>query len=407
MNTHKGLSVRVFKASTLASNSYAPPTKLDVGHRSISGSDLRTTQGDEYFSDMDVNRKALVRADITKRSSLYSNPSTDPPMYERRRSSANYEIRPSTTQGTYFYERSISSKSDIYPSSDSSNTDEDSICDSPSSVTTNLSTVLPIGTTTTYQSAELTLRPSKPSSPSSPAVESFPVHIPTNNRTHDSMSSDDDGAALTTEPPYHSPLGFLEKTPSRRLPIPPASESSDDTVVSGSKSAVQERGIRPRVVSRSKGQRDSGVYPSVLANQYPSGNIESAGSALQVRFDSEIQEIPESRYAVPFSDNLQKDVDDQFDAQSQYLPHPPGLERYSHSKQGTPAYPVYHIPRRRGSDGDQTINMPSVSTNPPFVEHLRSSSAPPARSVRWNENLICPSPILASQRRQGWFNRRG
>jgi len=125
---------------------------------------------------------------------------------------------------------------------------------------------------------------------------------------------------------------------------------------------------------------------------------------LQVRFDSEVQEIPESRYAMPFSSSTRKDVGDQFDAQTPYLPHPPGLERYSHSQQGTP---VHHIPRRRGSDGDQTINMPSVSTNPPFVEHLRSSSAPPARSVRWNENLICPSPILASQRRQGWFNRRG
>ncbi|KAJ7155026.1 hypothetical protein C8R46DRAFT_1296086, partial [Mycena filopes] len=29
------------------------------------------------------------------------------------------------------------------------------------------------------------------------------------------------------------------------------------------------------------------------------------------------------------------------------------------------------------------------------------------RNVRWNENLVCPSPIFASQRRKGWFNRRG
>jgi hypothetical protein len=403
MNAHKGLSVRVFKASTLASNSYAAPAKLDVGYRSMSmsSSDSRTAQGDEYFSDVDTNRKALVRADVTKRSSLYSNPSSaDPPIYERRRSSANYEIRPSTTQGTYFYERSISSKSDNYPSSDSSNTDADSICDSPSSVTTNLSTAISIGTTTAFQSMELTVRPSKSSSPSSSAAESFPIHISTLNRTHDSMSSSDD----EVEPLHYSPLVFPEKTQPRRLRTPPTSESSDDTVVSGDKSTMQERAVRPRVMSRSKGQRDFTGVSSVLTNQYPSGKIESAGSALQVRFDSEVQEIPESRYAMPFSSSTRKDVGDQFDAQTPYLPHPPGLERYSHSQQGTP---VHHIPRRRGSDGDQTINMPSVSTNPPFVEHLRSSSAPPARSVRWNENLICPSPILASQRRQGWFNRRG
>ena len=29
------------------------------------------------------------------------------------------------------------------------------------------------------------------------------------------------------------------------------------------------------------------------------------------------------------------------------------------------------------------------------------------RCVRWNENLICPSPIPTHQRRKGWFNRRG
>ncbi|KAJ7446570.1 hypothetical protein FB451DRAFT_946102, partial [Mycena latifolia] len=29
------------------------------------------------------------------------------------------------------------------------------------------------------------------------------------------------------------------------------------------------------------------------------------------------------------------------------------------------------------------------------------------RNVRWNENLVCPSPIFPSQRRKGWYNRRG
>ncbi|KAG5652678.1 hypothetical protein H0H81_004115 [Sphagnurus paluster] len=29
------------------------------------------------------------------------------------------------------------------------------------------------------------------------------------------------------------------------------------------------------------------------------------------------------------------------------------------------------------------------------------------RTVRWNDNLVCPSPIFPHQRRKGWFNRRG
>ena len=57
-------------------------------------------------------------------------------------------------------------------------------------------------------------------------------------------------------------------------------------------------------------------------------------------------------------------------------------------------------PQRRYSDGDQ---------NPPPrpVESSGRSSAPLIRSVRWTENLICPSPVPTSQRRKGWFNRRG
>ena len=56
--------------------------------------------------------------------------------------------------------------------------------------------------------------------------------------------------------------------------------------------------------------------------------------------------------------------------------------------------------QRRYSDGDQ---------NPPPrpVESSGRSSAPLIRSVRWTENLICPSPVPASHRRKGWFNRRG
>jgi hypothetical protein len=50
-------------------------------------------------------------------------------------------------------------------------------------------------------------------------------------------------------------------------------------------------------------------------------------------------------------------------------------------------------PHRRFSDGDQS--------------HPRVRGSAPCRTVRWNENLVCPSPIWPSQRRKGWFNRCG
>ncbi|KAJ7093406.1 hypothetical protein B0H15DRAFT_776808 [Mycena belliarum] len=54
-------------------------------------------------------------------------------------------------------------------------------------------------------------------------------------------------------------------------------------------------------------------------------------------------------------------------------------------------------PQRRRSDGFQSV----VPPRPPAA----ALSAP--RNVRWNETLVCPSPIFASQRRKGWYNRRG
>ncbi|KAK0206399.1 hypothetical protein DFS33DRAFT_586730 [Desarmillaria ectypa] len=56
---------------------------------------------------------------------------------------------------------------------------------------------------------------------------------------------------------------------------------------------------------------------------------------------------------------------------------------------------------RRRSDGDQV--PPHSAFNPIRL----ASNAGAARSVRWNQNLICPSPIWPEHRRKGWFNRRG
>ena len=77
-------------------------------------------------------------------------------------------------------------------------------------------------------------------------------------------------------------------------------------------------------------------------------------------------------------------------------------------------------PRRRHSDGDVTTDHRFPSATPHrrssdgdrhlHLLHPSSTSSTPLnflRTVRWTENLVCPSPISSSQRRKGWFNRRG
>jgi len=62
---------------------------------------------------------------------------------------------------------------------------------------------------------------------------------------------------------------------------------------------------------------------------------------------------------------------------------------------------THETPKRRLSDGDQ-IDRPSFRFNP----NESSRNLALGRCVRWNENLICPSPVLPD-RRKGWFNRHG
>ncbi|KAF8886804.1 hypothetical protein BD779DRAFT_607898 [Infundibulicybe gibba] len=103
--------------------------------------------------------------------------------------------------------------------------------------------------------------------------------------------------------------------------------------------------------------------------------------------------IPETRVRFATPQRRHSDGDQQ---SSDEIPHGPEMfdpaagnreASYTNRSHSTP--PIE--PQRRYSDGDQM----------PTHRH------PMARTVRWHDNLICPSPIFPSQRRKGWFNRRG
>ncbi|KAK0490871.1 hypothetical protein IW261DRAFT_1315537, partial [Armillaria novae-zelandiae] len=93
----------------------------------------------------------------------------------------------------------------------------------------------------------------------------------------------------------------------------------------------------------------------------------------------------------------------------------PRRDSFSHHPASREISPHQSIPAVVPS---KTPNMPSrsISPSPDLQRPSRSrndtsgsltSNAGAARSVRWNQNLICPSPIWPEQRRKGWFNQRG
>ena len=91
---------------------------------------------------------------------------------------------------------------------------------------------------------------------------------------------------------------------------------------------------------------------------------------------------------------------------------PPGLQHV--------APPLAGSTSRRPSTSSSPVTPPtatpgsgqrSPSGERPSLSRSRSTSpaeaSPTKRSVRWHEDLVCPSPVLPGQRRKGWYNRRG
>ncbi|KIM85602.1 hypothetical protein PILCRDRAFT_776575 [Piloderma croceum F 1598] len=327
---------------------------------------------------------------------LASTSTAHPQAYERHLASSSFGIHPSMSQDTFIYQRSLSSKSDAYTSSDTSISDSDSTLGSPSSVATNLSTAQS-DTTVTFENMPHIIGTSN-SSYQLAVQEASTLQVPIHLHRLDITPSGNADAAVT-RPSSHP----ANRTTSRRSPISPESDSSGtETVVSDSISAERERLVRQRTTSLGTRTRDSrAIYPPAVSYLDGGGKHldewESSGVAISARTGSEVQSsgvryAPNDIGGYPGTGDTGRGSHDRFETRDVHLPYPPGLEKYSKNLHIVPTGHTYSVPHRKRSDG---------------VEQECSLLAPPARCVRWNENLICPSPILACQRRKGWFNRRG
>ncbi|KAI0824918.1 hypothetical protein BC628DRAFT_1321544 [Trametes gibbosa] len=64
------------------------------------------------------------------------------------------------------------------------------------------------------------------------------------------------------------------------------------------------------------------------------------------------------------------------------------------------ASPPSSSPQRRNSQPSPTQSAPALAEGVVVISAAK-------RSVRWTEDLVCPSPVPPELRRKGWFNRRG
>ena len=294
-------------------------------------------------------------------------------------------IHPGPVPDTYIYERSIaSSKSEPYhdyyypSSSDSTASEIDSLFSHASSASSSSSVdddcpprgMLQVARTTPERRASFGHGGQRSGKPFPAAYHTCPTCSEMSTSPSLRAAGRSDGAAHGSRP----------------LPTPPVSARvRKDSLVLANERSTPPQPTRPRLPQLRIGDRPAhpADAPQSVWSTAETGGYLSASPPLLARSSS----LRSSGSGGSSSHGA--------------VPPPPGLGvhwEYGQTIDIT-AEPPYRQPNRRNSDGDQGQIMPP--------RPCRSSTMPPPRSVRWLEELVCPSPILPCQRRKGWFNRRG
>ncbi|KLO09212.1 hypothetical protein SCHPADRAFT_577217 [Schizopora paradoxa] len=78
-----------------------------------------------------------------------------------------------------------------------------------------------------------------------------------------------------------------------------------------------------------------------------------------------------------------------------------------HLRHSPPAEPKHYHERSPDNSGRSFADHRGCPPPSNIIITNGAEMIQPSRSVRFSENLICPSPIPLSKRRKGWFNKRG
>ncbi|KAH7912756.1 hypothetical protein BJ138DRAFT_737627 [Hygrophoropsis aurantiaca] len=409
----QGFSVRVFKGPTLSSRSY--PAQVDLDYRPMSRGDSLSRQPSSHGARQDTSRK-LIKAPPED----YAFPSTDRRSYENKPPGMGnrYANHPGAAHDTFIYERPLSTKS-YYPS-DMMNDDAESVfslCTQASGSSGSSSTL----STETPQSTGLYhFRTESPASDSDRSYSPPPGYAQRAYPYPPLRTYSPPSDITPPSRPQSAEANRGEYIPyaSRPLPTPPVSTRlRKDSIMLASERASPPNvptHTRPRLTLARPEERSFEHVPSQHVASYPSVPMQRSTddrgyTAPRGIHSSSMQDGPDTYVSPP---PISRSTSLKRNGSYNSVPLPPGLESvpgaYPTMQMGADEFygetPAAHrgppiAPQRRNSDGNQPHLMPP--------RPVRSNTEPPPRSVRWDENLICPSPILPCDRRKGFFNRRG
>lgn len=358
----RGFSVHVFKAPS-------PPLPPQSGAGKVDFTSSRTASSLPWkptpYPRADTDRKvSFSRSDAPRldQAAEYER-ALD---VSRSKSSKPYGIVPSAIPDTYIYERSISSASDL-PGSPLSSSSSDT--DSVDSVTPFSLDVSSIRASSSVETLEATAyyshnRDALPAPAKSPYGSTRGPVIPISSRQISYSSryvpadQDDDSDTVVSE----------DHGASRALTVQPSGASSAPSAPVAIRRNSDERSSRAPVPGPAP--------PTVSRREQPQRSHSTSPTTYPTEVETNLRLPPGLQYSPPN-----------------------GPQPVLHRANTSPTL----LPSQRSS--------PEAS-KPPLVRALTNPEGEVAiaavkRTVRWTEDLASPFPVPPSQRRKGWFNRRG
>ncbi|GBE89243.1 hypothetical protein SCP_1502510 [Sparassis crispa] len=445
----RGFSVHVFKnPATASSHTYTPAGGKP---NPVHGRPVVRSKPPAYPPRPDNERK---------NSLIHPSPPADYDaafVLNRSKPRKNYGIYPSATDNnTYIYERSVSSASDILASSHSSSSSDSDDSISGSAVSTEVSSTRASSSTETLETTALSVRahvsnavgaaPSAPlrATPSSGSAGATPDNNGTIPRVPLIVSEETSPRFAALPPTFAVPIHLAT--------VETVSDSDSDTVIDDPIVDIT-RPRRANAGGRDEGRRDFSVVPSAaaLSARRDTDGHSSSQQVSRSRDSPETQQVTTSTALAPAAKCRYED--------SSSLRAPPGLavttaydggDQLRRVAAGSSSHPTSNSSDVRPPQRPPAIPLPvanrtgGISESAPAVltrigegtphnnrdspsrtverDARAESTIPLARAtsafeggfgttsrrcVRWTENLVCPSPVPPSERRKGWFNRRG
>ncbi|PCH44666.1 hypothetical protein WOLCODRAFT_139130, partial [Wolfiporia cocos MD-104 SS10] len=353
------------------------------------------------------------------------------PLEPKRSKSKSYGIYPSASNNMYIYESSISSSDALAssPSSESSSSESDPFPEIAMSAAVEISSTRASSSTETLETTALvpySATSSRPHLPHSPTSSDWARITPDGNRVYPpglmaparagipashsaaespfDSESDSETYDETHLPPPPRPTVMVSRSASQAVP-PPARRYSDERQPPRTREPLGDiRNVEMSSALPPQHRSDPGAYSRAPPGLASSASRQADGGNALGRAPSSMQADTRQTQRPPLArQGSGRYVDTQAVSSSSTV------ARDGSSNMATGAsVPSFLTANPNSRDEGLRQDQSASQTAPGHTADAQTVlTVATRRCVRWTEDLMCPCPVPRSERRKGWFNRRG